>query len=206
MSKSSISSLFVYFGLLSMMSLLGVLIEFDSYSKAILNLILFPVLLSIVLFLSKEDLRESPFTIKRSVIVSILVVLIGFILLIIGTLIITNIKEYLGVTLSNSNTDNLIKAVPLVAIITVIIAPILEEVVFRRHIQTFFYKKTNAALSIVLTSILFAAWHFTLIGFPNLFLSSLIFSTSYYITNRLSVPIVLHVLLNSIVALGSFFA
>ncbi|WP_226666269.1 CPBP family intramembrane glutamic endopeptidase [Metabacillus litoralis] len=202
-----LSSIIVYFGILSIMSLLGIFVEFNPHSKAVINLLLFPILLSVVLFLSKEELKFSPFSKKKSSFSkSILVVIVGFIMLIIGTNFITQLKEILGVSLSNSNTNNLIKALPIVATVSVVIAPILEEVVFRRHIQSFFYKKTNAMISIILTSIVFATWHFTLIGFPNLFLSSLIFSTCYYVTNRLSVPIIIHILLNSIAALGSFFA
>jgi len=86
-------------------------------------------------------------------------------------------------------------------------AAVSEELFFRYYIQTKLeqslpYIKT---LSIPVTSLLFTVYHFAVYG-TNIYLlyavffSSLILCSIYYLTKRLSVPIIVHMLANLIAA------
>jgi len=80
-----------------------------------------------------------------------------------------------------------------------LLAPIIEEVVFRGYVwEIFEKKKVNKYLILIVTSILFAVVHLEFQMFPLLFLSGIIFGLVRMYTNRLGASIVVHMISNII--------
>ena len=78
-------------------------------------------------------------------------------------------------------------------IMSCIFAPIFEEIIFRFGLYKKLNKKLNVFISILVTSIVFALIHFYNIdGFIILFGISLIWHYSFYKTNNLIYPVLLH--------------
>ncbi|QOR66858.1 CPBP family intramembrane metalloprotease [Cytobacillus suaedae] len=108
----------------------------------------------------------------------------------------------LGIEPGSENTQQiiqLIKTTPLLIIVTSIIGPILEEIIFRKIIFGSFYRKFNFWISAFLSSVIFALVHmepehlllYSAMGFTFAFL--------YVKTGRLLVPIFAHVAMNTLV-------
>ena len=114
------------------------------------------------------------------------------------------IELALGIELGSENTQQivgLIQLSPLVIIITSIIGPILEEIVFRKILFGTLYKRLNFFLSGLISSLIFSIAHgepehlilYGAMGFTFAFL--------YVKTKRILVPISAHVAMNTIVVL-----
>lgn len=104
-----------------------------------------------------------------------------------------------GIEPGSENTQDIlemVKMVPIFAIVVAIIGPILEEIVFRKVIFGAFYKRFNFVISALLSSVIFAVVHldfthiliYTAVGFT--------FSFLYVKTGRIIVPIIAHVAMN----------
>lgn len=107
----------------------------------------------------------------------------------------------LGIEPGSENTEiimNIIEASPLFVIIPALIAPILEEIVFRKIIFGTLYKRTNFFIAAILSAIIFGLIHgepehilvYTSMGF--------VFAFLYVKTKRIIVPTIVHMLLNSL--------
>lgn len=83
----------------------------------------------------------------------------------------------------------------------VVLAPIFEEIFWRKQIFGILLKKYSPVASIVLSSFLFACWHVRLNDIGALFIWGLLFCFVYYITNSLELSILLH----SVSNLSTFF-
>ena len=104
----------------------------------------------------------------------------------------------------SENTEEivgLIKTAPLVMLVTSIIAPILEEIVFRKILFGSIYRRTNFIIAALISTLIFAFAH----GEPEhlILYSSMGFTFAYlYVkTNRILVPIFAHVSMNTIVVI-----
>ena len=94
---------------------------------------------------------------------------------------------------------NIIKAMPLMIIVSSIVGPILEEIIFRKIIFGVLYEKTNFFFAGLISSVIFGIVHqdlthlllYTAMGFTFAFL--------YVQTKRIIVPIFAHVMMNTIV-------
>lgn len=115
-----------------------------------------------------------------------------------------SIESILGIEMKSENTEailNIIEAFPVFIIITSVIGPILEEIVFRKVIFGSLYQRFNFAASALISSLIFAVAHrelehlllYTAMGFTFAFL--------YVKTKRILVPIFAHVAMNTIVVL-----
>lgn len=115
-----------------------------------------------------------------------------------------SIENAMGVEMQSENTQaiiTIIEAFPVFILITSIIGPILEEIVFRKIIFGSLYRRFNFAVSALLSSIIFAIAHrepehillYTVMGFTFAFL--------YVKTKRIIVPIFAHVTMNTLVVL-----
>jgi uncharacterized protein len=171
----------------------------------------FSVGLLFILFLLRTDMKNRhnvPGRVSRTAAIkwSILGVLLAFAAQIAAGLIEVNV---LKIDPGSENTEGLVniaKALPLFMIVGGLIAPILEEVIFRKIIFGSFYKKyNNFYIAAILSSLMFAVIHFdfkhlliyTAMGFTFAFL--------YVKTKRILVPIIAHAAMNSIVFLMNFF-
>jgi len=132
----------------------------------------------------------------------------GVLLALIAQRIAIMIETLLGVDVGSENTENildLINVAPIMMFVPSIIGPILEEIIFRKIIFGFLYKKTNFFLAALISSIIFSAAH---MEFEHLLLYSAIgftFSYLYVKTDRIIIPILAHILMNTYVVMSQFF-
>ncbi|WP_088072580.1 CPBP family intramembrane glutamic endopeptidase [Gottfriedia luciferensis] len=102
----------------------------------------------------------------------------------------------------SENTHNILKIAklnPAFIIIPSLIAPILEEIVFRRILFKSLYKRLPFTVSAIISSVLFAFMHGDLPFFLSYFLIGFVFCYLYKRTNSILVPMLTHMLMNSFV-------
>lgn len=110
----------------------------------------------------------------------------------------------LGIEPGSENTEmilNLVKVTPLLIVVTSVIGPILEEIIFRKIIFGSLYRKYNFFISAFISSLIFAAVHW---DFEHLLIYTamgFVFAFLYARTKLIIVPIIAHVLMNTIVVL-----
>ncbi|MBS4191954.1 CPBP family intramembrane metalloprotease [Bacillus sp. FJAT-49705] len=209
MKKNHVYALIIYFGVGLLGDVITLIFNNPRSLVIILNFMLSPLLLFVTLYLLKDDLKLMVFEKRKSTVKqSIYAIIKWFFIVIIGFIVIATITPLFS-TSEVSNSSRMTQAVPLIVIPFVFIAPILEELIFRRIIFTSFSKKFTILLSILFTSVIFAGWHMTLSGFPLIFWLSVVITYSYYQTNRLLVPITIHILWNlfssSVALIGASF-
>lgn len=81
-------------------------------------------------------------------------------------------------------------------LMTVIFAPILEELIIRGIILEGFLRNYSPGLSIFLSSLIFGILHFNLVQFTGAFILGLFIGWVYYQTRNLILPILIHFLNN----------
>ena len=86
-------------------------------------------------------------------------------------------------------------------ILIVFIAPIFEEIFWRKQIFGLLLKKYSPAMAIILSSVLFACGHLRIFDFGSLIIWGLLFGFVYYKSNSIEFSILLH----SICNVSSFF-
>jgi membrane protease YdiL (CAAX protease family) len=159
----------------------------------------------IILFLLRKErnneslLRGEPSSVAASVGWAIG----GFFLAIFAQSLAANIEINLfGVEPGSENTEmivSVIEVTPLVIIVTSIIGPILEEIIFRKIIFGVLYKRTNFIIAGLISSLLFSLLH----GEPQHLLlyasMGFTFAFLYVKTKRIIVPIFAHVAMNTMV-------
>ncbi len=87
--------------------------------------------------------------------------------------------------------------------VVVILVPVSEEVFFRRGLYGVL-RPLGAWTALIVTSLLFSAVHFFLLGFPSLFLMGLVFQLVYLKTRNLAAAITTHALVNLLAMFGAF--
>lgn len=92
----------------------------------------------------------------------------------------------------------------LVAFIAIVIAPTIEEIVFRRVIFGFVRLKVGLAAAVIITSALFAGIHMRIVDFPTLFVLGVIWQLLFIFHKSLFPSILYHTFHNS-VAMGLLF-
>lgn len=113
-----------------------------------------------------------------------------------------------GIQPGSENTEKLVeivKDVQYFMIVTAIVGPILEEIIFRKIIFGSLHKRFNFFISALISSLIFAAVHadfthlliYTAMGFT--------FAYLYVRTKRLIVPIAAHVAMNTLVLIVQIF-
>jgi membrane protease YdiL (CAAX protease family) len=114
------------------------------------------------------------------------------------------VESFLGVKIGSENTENIltiIETFPLAMIVTSIVGPILEEIVFRKIIFGSLNKRFNFFIAALISSVIFAAAH---MEFQHILLYSAMgftFAFLYVKTKRIIVPIFAHVTMNTLVVL-----
>lgn len=129
----------------------------------------------------------------------------GFFLSLLTQSIAGMIEQYaFGIGRESENTQNILSimdAFPFLVVIIALIGPILEEIIFRKIVFGVIYERSNFFIAALVSSVFFAAAHsdfdhfflYTAMGFTFAFL--------YAKTKRIIVPIVAHMLMNSLVIL-----
>jgi membrane protease YdiL (CAAX protease family) len=80
----------------------------------------------------------------------------------------------------------------------VIVAPLIEELVYRGLIQQTLQARLDDAVAIVLSAAFFAAIHFAPIEFAGLFAFGLVLAVGFHRTGRLGLPILAHLSFNAV--------
>ncbi|QQZ09139.1 CPBP family intramembrane glutamic endopeptidase [Heyndrickxia vini] len=115
------------------------------------------------------------------------------------------IEQMIGIKPGSENTQrivNLIETFPIVVVVSSIIGPILEEIVFRKIIFGTLNKYLSFFSSALISSVIFGLAH---MEFVHLLLYSAMgftFAFLYKKTNRILVPISAHVIMNTIVVIA----
>lgn len=118
-----------------------------------------------------------------------------------------NVERLFGVPLGSQNTQEILKIIqtfPLAIMVSSIIGPILEEIVFRKILFGTLYQHFNFFISALISSVIFALAHmepqhvllYASMGFTFAFL--------YVKTKRIIVPIFAHVAMNTLVVFIQF--
>ncbi|MCF3943167.1 CPBP family intramembrane glutamic endopeptidase [Oceanobacillus alkalisoli] len=108
----------------------------------------------------------------------------------------------LGIPAGSENTMGIMEYARtnvLFILVPAIIAPILEEIIFRKIIFGSLYKRMNFFFAAILSALVFAAFH---VDFSHLLMYTamgLVFAFLYVKTKRIIVPIIVHAGMNSYV-------
>ena len=102
--------------------------------------------------------------------------------------IVTKLKTDLSISLLVSST---------------IIAPILEEIFFRKFVYRIIKKKLGFLMGAMIASLMFSVIHYNLYSFGTLFLLGIICTIKYENTGRIIHPILIHSFFNSTMVLFS---
>lgn len=127
-------------------------------------------------------------------------------LAILSSLLFSYIKATLSIGTGNvENVNQKIEINFLYLLIPVLIAPIIEEFIFRKILPLGLEKlleRTNRTTAIILANGIFAAVHFDWFFFPY-FVNGCLYAWSYEKTKDLKVPILAHILYNLFVFLAT---
>ncbi|MGE8207114.1 CPBP family intramembrane glutamic endopeptidase [Heyndrickxia sp. NPDC080065] len=145
--------------------------------------------------------REAPLSLGRSLVWAIGGIFLAFFAQAIASMI----EQLLGIKVGSENTQrivNLIESFPIVVVVSSIIGPILEEIVFRKVIFGSLHKRLSFFPSALISSVIFGLAH---MEFVHLILYSAMgftFAFLYKKTNRIMVPIIAHVMMNTLVVIA----
>ncbi len=112
-----------------------------------------------------------------------------------------------GMEAGSENTQGIMeiaRAFPLFMIVPAIIAPILEEVIFRKVIFGSLYKRMNFFLAALLSSLVFGAIHGELQHILVYSSMGFVFAYLYVKTKRILTPIIVHAALNTMTVLAQY--
>ena len=168
----------------------------------------FIIALAITLFLLKRDMahqmREGSPN-QAGVTFSVLCAIFGVFLALYSQSIAIRIETAMGISPGSENTEYIVKVIetiPFFILISSIIGPILEEIVFRKVIFGAMRKKMNVWLAALGSSLIFGAAHLEFEHLLLYTLMGLVFTALYAVTNRILVPIFAHVAMNTLVVLS----
>lgn len=179
--------------------------EIAGFASSIWIVSSFSITFIIILYLLRNEIRN-PFRSQEALSFkdSVFWAVGGIFIALFAQLVAANIEYKLGIEMRSENTEQivgLIETAPFVIIVTSIIAPILEEIVFRKIIFGALYRRTNFIIATLISTLIFAFAH----GEPEHFIlySSMGFTFAYlYVkTNRILIPIFAHVSMNTIVVI-----
>lgn len=170
-------------------------------------------LLVIWLLLRKEPARDRVLRGEKTTLPqSIIWAFAGVVLLFIGQSFASIITQLFVDTSSGSENTQILtgltKQAPILIVFITLIAPIIEEIVFRRVLFGGLSNWVNIHVSAVISSLLFALGHSDLPFLLVYFLVGLILCFLYTKTKRIAVPIFAHMMMNAIVliiSLGGVF-
>jgi uncharacterized protein len=165
----------------------------------------FTIALLIIIFILRKEMNNRDFRKKGgSLGQSVIWAISGIFLALFAQYAAAIIENLLGVEMGSENTKDIltiIEAFPLAIIVTSIIGPILEEIVFRKIIFGSLHKRYTFFISALISSVVFAAAH---MEFQHILLYSAMgftFAFLYVKTKTIIVPIFAHVAMNTLVVL-----
>lgn len=131
-------------------------------------------------------------------------IFIAYVAQIIAALIEMNV---FGIQPGSENTAsimNVARAAPIFIIIPTIIAPILEEILFRKIIFGALYSRSNFFIAAVISAVIFGLIHGEPVHMLVYTTMGLVFAALYVKTKRIIVPIIAHMGMNSIAVIAQY--
>lgn len=183
--------------------------SFEKFEAGIYgNIIGFIVGLIVILIILKPEMttRSVPgaSNTKHTIIWSLLGIMMAFL----AQIVAANIEIYiLGIKTTSENTQVLMditRSIPIFMIVTAIVAPILEEIVFRKIIFGALYKRTNFFIAGIVSALIFGFVHGEPIHILLYASMGFVFAFLYVKTKRIIVPIIAHAAMNSIVVITQY--
>lgn len=113
-----------------------------------------------------------------------------------------------GIPPGSENTMGLMeiaREAPLFILLPVVFAPITEEIIFRKIVFGTIYKKTNFLLAVLISALVFGAFHFDFSHMLVYFSMGVVFAFLYVKTKRIITPIIAHMAMNSFVVASQYF-
>lgn len=164
----------------------------------------FTITLMIILWILRKEFSPNENREKASLPSSIIWAITGVFLALFAQGFAANIEAMLGVKTGSDNTQqiiNIIETFPMVMVVSSIVGPILEEIVFRKIIFGALHQRMNFFLSALISSVIFSLAHMEVEH--TLLYSAMGFTFAYlYVkTKRIIVPIFAHVAMNSLVVI-----
>lgn len=129
----------------------------------------------------------------------------GIFLAFFAQILAVGIENMLGVKPGSENTQEILKMIelfPSIVLISSIIGPILEEIVFRKVIFGTLYNRLPFGVSAVISSVIFAFAHMEPVHLILYTAMGFVFAFLYVQTKRIIVPIIAHVMMNTIVVVA----
>ncbi|TKI09457.1 CPBP family intramembrane metalloprotease [Bacillus wiedmannii] len=160
----------------------------------------------LILFLtySKELMNDPKLSIKLSR-NSFVWILIGIILVFLAQMVGSILdKSVFQLTMQSTNTSSTVAGVavsPVALISIVLLAPLVEELVFRYAAINILIDKFNKTWSIIISSLVFSIMHFDFPFIFGYFLIGLVLAVVYVRTNRLLVSFFVHASMNLVVVM-----
>ncbi|WP_027964062.1 CPBP family intramembrane glutamic endopeptidase [Halalkalibacillus halophilus] len=158
-----------------------------------------------IMFLLKKDMQQvnmrSGPSFGKIIGWSVLGVFLAYFVQIIANII--NIYV-LGIDQGSENTADIMGLIEeniLFILLPILFAPVLEEIIFRKIIFGEIYKKTNFIIAGLASSLIFAAVHWDFTFILTYTAMGFAFAYLYVKTNRIIVPIIAHMAMNTIVIL-----
>jgi membrane protease YdiL (CAAX protease family) len=166
------------------------------------------ILIFVFLIYRKEAMSDSKLSIKLSR-NSFVWILIGIVAVFLAQTIGSILDKYIfHLTTQSVNTSSNIEAAalsPLALISIVILAPLVEELVFRYAAINILNRKFNKIGCILISSVFFSIMHFDFPFVFGYFLIGLVLAAIYVRTNRLLVSFVIHATMNLIIVILQIF-
>lgn len=169
------------------------------------ELIGFSVTLIIFLYIYRKELmKDTKLSIKlsRNLFVWIL---IGIILVFLGQMVGSLLdKSVFQLTTQSVNTSRTVAAAvisPVALISIVLLAPLVEEFVFRYAAINILTRRFTQTWSILISSLFFSIMHFDFPFIFGYFLIGIVFAVVYVRTNRLLVSFFVHAIMNLIIVM-----
>ncbi|RYG71644.1 CPBP family intramembrane metalloprotease [Lentibacillus lipolyticus] len=163
--------------------------------------------LAVVLWLMRPDMQQNTFRNNNQASLGQVVgwAAAGLVMAYIANSIASYIEtDLLGINPNSENTQmimDITRSAPIFVIVTTIIAPILEEIIFRKIIFGELYKRVNFFIAAAASALIFSIIH----GEPQhtLVYASMgfVFAFLYVKTKRIIVPILVHMAMNTIAVL-----
>lgn len=168
------------------------------------NIFSFCLALVIVLFLLRQDIKDHAHTRNQaSISESIFWSIFGIFLALFAQSAAVMIEQQLGIQTESKNTQAILKIIqqlPLMIMVSSIVGPILEEIIFRKIIFGSLYKRYNFVISALISSVIFGLAHREPEHLLLYSAMGLTFAFLYVKTKRILVPIFAHVAMNTLVA------
>lgn len=195
---------------LGLAPILYVFFYFDEVSAAIYGSIIgFIIGLIVILFILREEFKRGFIdklkdreSIRKIFIWSILGVFLAYAAQTIAVIIEINVFNIKPGSENTAQLMEITRIAPMFVIITTLIAPILEEIIFRKVIFGALYKRTNFIIAGLISALIFGIIHrepshlliYATMGF--------VFAFLYIRSKSLTVPILVHITLNGITVLA----